>query len=420
MSALDNLKINFNIAKTLMVDGRDRYLRATRTMVAIEQIYRKQRTQSKTESSEESVQSLKVAHSKSAAKIANLCRENGTLWVKFAQFLSCRPDILPEEYMVELQHLQNNSKPVAFEKIHPLIIKTWGKNWDETFASFDVVPVATASIAQVHRAVLKDGTQVAIKFQLPNALEMFEQDSQVLKTLANVIDPLIKEVDLIQITDQLMKLTLEEMDFSTEASNMRIFGSYPHMPNIVIPQAYEHLSSDKILVTGWVEGLKLTTYIEKNLGSENILLSRLLKSYIQQITQFGVYHADPHPGNFLVMENESLAILDYGAVATLTTQETQHYSQLLLGLIGDQPENLGELFEQAGFVCERQEVIEQISDVLIGDDYEQLSVTDRISLVIEKMRQNKVIMPDSFVALTRVLVSIGGLIKHYEVDFQWS
>jgi ubiquinone biosynthesis protein len=419
MSALETFRSNLNVARTLMFDGRDRYLEVTKTAIAIEQLYRKQRRRAKLLPAQAAADLLSEAHSESAQYICDLCKKNGAVWVKFAQIMSCRPDILPMEYLASLQQLQDDAKPAPFEKIHPLIVKTWGQDWDRQFRTFNVVPAAAASIAQVHRATLKDGSEVAVKLQLPDARVLFEQDTVVFNSLANIAAPLVKEVDLKQVANQLIKLTLEELDFSREGKNLQEFASHEHLPGIVIPQIYESLSSNEVLVTSWIEGVKLTDYLQQNPDRAKPVLTKLLHSYVQQITQFGIYHADPHPGNFIITENEQIAILDYGAIGTLTEEEVKNYGQLLIGLSGTRADNLGQLFSNAGFVCDRQEVIEQISDAFVEDDLDDLSVSELLAYTMGRLRKNRIAMPDSFIAMVRVLISIGGLMTHYDVDFEW-
>ena len=419
MSTLEAFRNNFSIAKTLIFDGRDRYIGVTKAAMAVEQIYRKHRQRAKLLPQPDAQKLLNEAHQQSARKVSDLCKGNGAIWVKFGQFLSCRPDILPIEYIIELQTLQNNAEPVCFERIHPLIIENWGAEWDKTFSSFDIRPIATASVAQVHKATLKDGSEVAVKFQLPDVKHLFEQDSLVFRSLASLLTPVIKEVDIKQVIDQLIELTLEELDFRTEAQNLATFSEHPHVSGIKIPALYEELSSEKILVTEWIHGVRLTEYIEQQPHRAQAVLTKLLYSFIQQVTQFGLYHADPHPGNFLVLEDETIAILDYGALATLGEQDAANYSHLLLGLMSENKVNLGELFQQAGFHCERNEIFAEITDYFLADDRRQKSVSDRLTEILEKLRKDRVKIPDSFIAMARVIISIGGFMKRYGVDFNW-
>lgn len=419
MSTLDTLKANFSLAKTLIVEGRDRYLGVTKTALAIEQIYRKYRSRAKVLSPSEADLLLRRAHKESADRICDLCLENGAIWVKFAQFLSCRPDLLPYEYIVSLQRLQNDATPAKFEDIHPIILLNWGQEWDQQFKEFNALPVATASVAQVHRATLKDGKQVAIKFQLPTAKALFEQDSLVFTTIAKTIAPLIREFDIKQVTQQLINMTLEELDFNREARNLTTFRKQTHLPGIITPELYQGLSSDRVMVTSWVEGVRLSDFLQQKPERAKFILQRLMASYIHQITQLGIYHADPHPGNFLITEDEQIAILDYGAIATLSVQQRVQYTNLLMGLMGYSTVNLCDLFKSAGFQCERAETLEEITDYIVGDNVDALSISERLSDSLDKLRKNKVIMPDSFVAMARVIITIGGFMSHYDVDFDF-
>ncbi|CBL47064.1 Putative protein kinase [gamma proteobacterium HdN1] len=420
MSRLDTIKNNLGIARSLIVEGRGRYLGVTRVALNIEQVYRKQRQRSKFVSAEDAEQLLRHAHQESAEKIVELCKENGAIWVKFGQFLSCRPDILPMEYIFALQALQSAATPVGFEKIHPLILESWGAEWDQKFLAFNVKPSATASVAQVHKATLADPQQaVAVKFQLPDVRDLFDQDSLVFRSIAAIVSPLVREFDVRQVTDQLIRLTLEELDFRREAANLLKFSKHPHMEGIRIPRLVGNLSNEHVLVTEWIDGISLAQYLNAHPERARVVLSRLLHSYIQQVTQFGMYHADPHPGNFLITSDEQIAILDYGAISTLTADETRNYGALLLGLMGISSVRLGELFLRAGFLCDNPTVLEEISEQFIGNDRHLQSVSDRLNVVMEKLRANRVFMPDSFIAMARVIVSVGGLMKRYDVDFDY-
>lgn len=417
MSAFDALKNNLHFARTLIVDGRDRYFGVTRTVFSIEQIYRKYRQRAKGKPAAQAEELLKDAHRESADLICQLCLDNGAIWVKFAQFLSCRPDVLPIEYIQSLQRLQNDATPASFEDIHPMIVEDWGREWDAVFKAFDAIPAATASVAQVHRARLRNGEEVAVKFQLPAARELFEQDSRVFKTFAGLLGPLVKEIDIKQVTDQLIDMTIEELDFTREASNLACFSSKPHLPGIKVPRLVESLCTSRIMVTEWIDGVRLTDYLQQHPERANAVLTRLLNSYIQQITQLGIYHADPHPGNFLITPDEQIAVLDYGAIVTLDAEQRSQYANLLLGLMGMHPERLGELFHKAGFVCERQEALEDISRRFTEDDINASSVSDRLVDVLEMLRKDRVKIPDSFIAMARVIISVGGFLKSYDVPF---
>ncbi|CBL43766.1 ABC1 family protein [gamma proteobacterium HdN1] len=400
-----------------LLEGGERYVAATRTGFDIEQIYRRYRHEADDHSVEESRELLDAAHQKGASLLTRLFHENGAIWVKFGQFLSSRTDILPPQYVQELQKLQNDAKPAEFRKIQKVLEAEWGADWRSRFAAFDETPVAAASVAQVHRATLTTGERVAVKIQLPQARRLFRQDSAVFKALARVGAPMVSHFDLRQVIDQIVDITLQELDFLHEESNLRKFENLPHSPRIYVPKLFGEMSSERVLVTEWIDGVRLTDYLNQHPEQAERILREMLHSYIQQITAFGVFHADPHPGNFLVMNNGRVAVLDYGAIGVLTQEEAQNYAILLQVLFGritlDTP--LGELFRKAGFVAKDQRVFEEVADLVLKEALRNPTSSDILALALDRMRSLKVQIPDSFVSLARVVLTFGGLLKTYQI-----
>lgn len=400
-----------------LLEGGGRYVAATKAGWDIEQVYRHYRQQATALASPERQQLLEQTHAVGAAKLTQLFHENGAIWVKFGQFLSSRSDILPAQYVSELQKLQNDAKPTTFRRIEKVLIAEWGPQWRERFAEFSDAPVAAASVAQVHRATLTTGEKVAVKIQLPHARRLFKQDSTVFKALATVGAPMISHFDLRQVIDQIVEITLQELDFLQEETNLKKFEALPHSPRIHVPHLYEDMSTGRVLVTEWIDGIKLTDYLNRHPTQADPILREMLHSYIQQVTAFGVFHADPHPGNFLVMADGRVAVLDYGAVGVLTPDEARHYGVLLHVLFGrmssDTP--LGELFRNAGFVARDQRVFEEVADLVLKEALRRPGSTDVLALALNRMRALKVQIPDSFVALARVVLTFGGLLKTYEI-----
>ncbi len=407
----------FGTVSTLW-EGGERYAGATKVAWEIERFYRHSRQQRTGLPPLEQRRLLAQTHYQGAVKLAKLFHDNGAIWVKFGQFLSSRTDILPMQYVSELEKLQDDAKPVPFRQIEIVLHHEWGADWRSRFASFDEEPVAAASVAQVHRAVLKTGQAVAVKVQLPHARRLFKQDSAVFRALATVGAPMISHFDLKQVIDQIIDMTLQELDFLREESNLKKFEALPHGPIIHVPHLYEDMSSDRVLVSEWIDGIKLTDFLNRNPAVAQPLLRELLSSYVQQITAFGVYHADPHPGNFLVMNDGRVAVLDFGAIGILTPEETRHYAVLLNVLFGkiQASEPLSELFRKAGFVARNQQVFQEVADLVLKEALRKPGNTEILAIALNKMREMKVQIPDSFVSLARVVLTFGGMLKTYGVS----
>jgi len=400
-----------------LVTGSERYLSASRVGLQLEQVYRQYRNQSRHLDTAGRQQLLAEAHQRGARKLTRLFHDNGAIWVKFGQFLSSRSDILPSQYVLALESLQDNAKPVAFRHIDKVLQREWGADWRRHFRQFDEQPVAAASVAQVHRAQLASGEEVAVKVQLPHARRLFQQDSMVFRALGVFGAPLISQFDLKQVLEQIITMTMQELDFLGEEANLRRFASLPHPDLIYVPGMYEALSTRHVLVTEWINGQRLSDYLALHPEQAQPLLRQMLSCYVQQITQFGVYHADPHPGNFLVMADGRVAVLDYGAIGELSPQEAASYGVLIHVLFGRMQSDLplGQLFQQAGFVARDQAVFEEVAELVLKESQRNYDSTDILKHTLDKMRDLKVTIPDSFVTVARVVLTFGGLLKTYRV-----
>jgi ubiquinone biosynthesis protein len=284
----------------------------------------------------------------------------------------------------------------------------------------DPDPVATASIAQVHKARLPDGTPVAVKIRLPGVRRLFDQDARIFRLLARMTAPLVRELDLEQVTEQLLELTREELDFSNEADNLERFARLDHPERIRVPGLYRELSTDAVLVTGWVEGERLRDYLDGHPDEAADLLGVLFTSYLQQVTRFGLYQADPHPGNFIVGPDGSITILDFGAIGRLTPDEVKRYSRLLYGLMGFEGDvDIGELFVQAGFRGGDADTLRELAMYVLSDRMNRAALGESMTDLIEKFRENRVEIPDSYIGIARVLITVGGFLMNYDVPFDW-
>lgn len=402
-----------------LVAGRARHARAVRAGVAILRTYRRHYLSFERGDAAAREASLQQAHTRAATRLAQLCESNGASWVKAAQFFSCRPDVLPREYIVALQKLQNDVRPVPFLLLEPVLAARWGSDWRTRFAAFDEQPVATASMAQVHRARLAGGEEVAVKIRLPDVIAHFRQDETTFRLLAGMLAPLVREIDLNQVVDQLLAMTQEELDFRVEAANLERFAQLPHRPRIRVPRLHAPLCAEDVLVTGWVHGARLRDHLDAYPEQAVDLLGELFASYVQQVTQFGVYQADPHPGNFIVDATGNITILDFGALAAITPEERDNYARLLFACVSGQTEGIGELFLKAGFVGGTAESLQAMASYILTDRLRQQGLSEGMIELMEQMREQRVRMPDSWVAIARVLITVGGFLITYRVPFRW-
>lgn len=391
-----------------LTSGRGRYWRALTASARLVALYA-------------GSDSREQADRRGARIVMRLCRRNGAFWVKAAQFFSCRPDALPRAYIEQFQTLQNDANPLPFATIRKTLVKAWGQNWQDQFRWINPEPAAVASIAQVHQACLKDGSLVAIKVRLPGVKRVFEQDARVFQALGHLVGPLLREFDLVQAIDQLVQMTTMELDFRNERANMARFQRLQHHPRVKVPEPVAALSGERVMVSSWEEGERLRDFLDEHPEQAEDLLGVLLTSYLQQVTRFGVYQADPHPGNFLVTSNRDVVILDYGAIGILTADEVRRYSRLLYGLMGFAGEvDIGELFVQAGFRGGRPETLRDLALYVLTDRLNQQGPVAAMGELMARFREERIRIPDSYIGISRVLITLGGFLMSYGVAFDWT
>ncbi len=248
----------------------------------------------------------------------------GPTYVKLGQFLSTRSDMLPPEYIEALSRLQDRAEQFPYEKVEAIVTAELGVPLGKVFSFFDRVPLAAASLAQVHRAVLLDGRSVAVKVQRPGIRNRIVKDLDVLMDVAGFLDRhtgVAKRYMLEVTIDEFRRAVLRELDFRQEAQNLVVLGNnLRDYSLIVIPSPIEEHTTSKVLTMDYIKGQKVTTIMplrrmEIN-GSE--LAEELFKAYLQQILTDGFYHADPHPGNVFLTDDGRIALIDLGMVARIS------------------------------------------------------------------------------------------------------
>ena len=252
-----------------------------------------------------------------------MLQELGTTFIKFGQLLASRPDLVGERISEELSQLHDDNPPVGYEDIKEMIETELGGNIEDLFAEFSKTALATASIAQVHEAKLPTGERVAVKVQKPNVAEIVETDLSIMKFIANESDRFntsLKHLNLPAVLHEFDKSIHKEMDFDNELMNIRhLNDNFIYNDKIIVPTTYPDYSTEKVLTMEYVDGIKLSEVISGNDPKYNKILiaDRIVRSYFQQLFLDGFFHADPHPGNIFVTEDNAICYIDFGMMGSL-------------------------------------------------------------------------------------------------------
>ena len=285
-----------------------------------------------------------------ARSLRQALEEGGVTFTKLGQLMSTRPDLLPEEFISELTRLQDRAEPAPWEQVEEVITQSLGAPAEQVFTELQPEPAAAASIAQVHKARLRcaDGSdaEVAVKVQRPGIRSTVEQDLDILLRLADTLEDRARwarAVGTAGVARGFAAAMREELDFRVEARNMAavaatwqdqqraVSGSIP----VVLPAVHEQLCTEHVLVIEWLDGVSLREAgpLIDDRGLDRAELTRaLLRSMVYQITEGGVFHADPHPGNVLLLTDGRLALLDFGSVGRLDAQQRSALLSLLLAV----------------------------------------------------------------------------------------
>ncbi|MCF6243363.1 MAG: AarF/UbiB family protein, partial [Bacteroidales bacterium] len=276
-------------------------------------------------------------------RIRMVIEELGPSFIKLAQLLSNRPDILPEPLIYEFSKLQSQVPPFDLETAKKIVEQETGKSINEIFTYFDTKTIGSASIGQVYRAGLKNGTDVVVKVQRPDAYNAITTDISLLKDFVRLTENYFKTLGILnprEIVTVFEQTMLNELDYTIEARNIMHFRYiFKNENRIYVPKLFKKYSTSKIIITEFVSGCKVTDIERiKSWGVEpEKLIKNGLDIYFSQIFEHGFFHADPHPGNILARPDGKIVFIDFGMVGKLNLHEKYNFSSFFIAMANRQP-----------------------------------------------------------------------------------
>jgi predicted unusual protein kinase regulating ubiquinone biosynthesis (AarF/ABC1/UbiB family) len=273
-----------------------------------------------------------------AEELAKDLEKLGPTFIKLGQLLSTRADLRPAPYLDALTRLQDHIEPFPYEEVDRIVSSELGVRISKAFEEFDPIPIGAASLAQVHRAWMRDGRAVVVKVQRPNIRELIVGDLEALGEIAHFMDQhteLGKRYEFENMLVQLRKSLLRELDFTIEANNLHTIGeNLAEFENIVIPEPVDDYTTTRVLTMDFITGKKITDLSPLRLLEIDgaLLANELFSAYLKQFLVDGIFHADPHPGNVFITDDDQIALLDLGMVGRVTRGFQDNLLRLLLAI----------------------------------------------------------------------------------------
>lgn len=371
----------------------------------------------------------KVLHGLTPEQAVEVLQALGPTYVKIGQLASNRSDLLPKAYCDAFEKLRDDANPMPFDVVIEQIDRAYGKSWHEVFASIDPVPLGAASIAQVHKATLLDGTTVAVKVRRPGVAESMAEDIMLMKHLLALGEFASNShrdilLSLEGFIEEIERTTASEVDFTSELHNlMRFHDELADEQGVTSPVAYPQYSCESVLVMEFVQGTEIshTEELCQQGVDMNALARRVCQSYVTQVLDDGFFHADPHPGNILVRDGEVVWI-DLGMVGTLTVSERMLVGKVFTAVATDNAYLLKEavmgLVHVLGPV-DHGALLEALSRLLAEystAEMKEINVGTVLTEVIEVLRGQNMMMTSSVTMLARGFVTIEGVMAQVAPD----
>lgn len=356
--------------------------------------------------------------------------ELGPTFVKLGQIASTRPDIVPDQLIRELGQLQDHVAPFPYESALSIIENELGASVEQLFLEFDKQPVAAASIGQVYRAVLQDGTAVAVKVQRPGIEPVIDLDLDILAELARMAESRLnwaKKYRIASMVDELSRALRTELDYRVEARNTERFAvnakrwGYP----VHIPAVFADYSSRRVLTMEYIEGVKLSEHerLDEMGADRSGLANQFVSIILQQVLIDGYFHGDPHPGNVLVLPDGSLALLDFGMVGRLQPDMKDGFASFVIALRQQSTEGviraigkLGLIPEDADQAALRMDV-EELREKYVDVPLREISMSEAVGDLFRVSFRHNISIPADLTLLGKSLLTMEGVVEALDPSF---
>lgn len=362
-------------------------------------------------------------------RIRMVIEELGPSFIKFGQVLSNRPDIVPQELIFELEKLLESAPTFPTDDAITLIERELNDKIDNIFDEFNPQPIASASIAQVYRARLKNGDMIVIKVQRPGIKRQIEIDLEIMLHLASLMERYVEEIRAINPVSVVKEFGVtirKEIDFHIECSHIKRFNAnFEKNSLVVVPDVYKSLSTKKILVLQYIDGISIGNI--KALQKSGINLKKLAavgtKLIFEQIFIHGFFHADPHPGNIFILSDGRICFLDFGMMGVLLPKYREYLGDFIIGFVNSDVRKIAKTLLKLSinhealnidlFEARISELIEQFTYLPL----KEIDMGEIISRALEVVIEYRIQMPPAIYLLSKAMITIEGVARKLEPDF---
>lgn len=366
------------------------------------------------------------ADSSLGVQLRQALEDLGPTFVKLGQILSTRSDLLPPDIIVELAKLQDQVPPVSFEQIHQVVITELGQPLEEVFSSFEPKPLGSASLGQVHLATLLDSRQVVVKVQRPGVARTVDTDLLVLADLARLAEhrtPWGRIYSFSEMVEEFSRLLREELDYTVESRHAeRIAAGFADDTAVHIPAILWELTTTRILTQEYLSGVPLEDHAALLSADYSLptIAQRLTQAMIKQVLEIGYFHADPHPGNILILPGETIGLLDFGLVGYLSKQRKEIFIRMIIAGYHRKTEVLVQCLKELGTttVPIKEEELRRDIDFLLDQYFDlplsQIKLGQAIREITDVAFRHQLRLPSDFTLLAKAIITLEGVVTELD------
>ena len=362
-------------------------------------------------------------------RLREMLDELGPTFVKFGQLLSTRPDVVPPDIVIELRGLQDHVTPFPFEQVREMIEAELGLTVEQAFVELDEVPIASASIGQVHRAVLPDGQEVAVKVQRPVAARQIEADLGLLYQAAKLLRERVRALEFIdpqELVDEFARSIRLELDYAHEARNADAFHrNFAHEDGVVVPRVIRQYSTGRVLTLEYLRGTKVSELDLAGMAPEarRDVAYRMADTWMTMVFRHGFFHSDPHPANIFVLDSGELGLVDFGQAGKLTDEDMTKLTRLFVDGATENIDAIPRRLRELGvrYAPEREQEFRDELRVLFDRYYgTRLSDIDPLQVIREGFQLIYALnlrLPSRFVMLDKAIATLASVGVEVYPDF---